>query len=56
MTRSGKYKPTDRTGDVLLRMTPEEKRRLKEAAKAAGFSVNEYLIRLIEANWERTHE
>lgn len=48
MTRSGKYKPTDRSGDVLLRMTPEEKRRLREMAMGAGMSVNEYVLRLIE--------
>lgn len=54
MTRRGKYKPTDRSGDVLLRLTPEQKERLKQMAEAAGMSVNEYLIRLVEVNYEGT--
>lgn len=47
MTRRGTYKPADRTGDVLLRMAPEERTELREKAKAAGLSVNEYVYRLI---------
>ena len=48
MTRRNTYKPTDRSGDVLLRMTPEERTRLREMAMGAGKSVNEYVLRLIE--------
>ena len=43
-----RYKPRDRSNDVLLRLTKQEKEQLVRLAAMAGLSVNKYLRGIIQ--------
>lgn len=48
---SRKYNETNYV-QLAIRMKPEEKEAIMQAAEAAGLSVRQYLLRLVEADRE----